>query len=668
MVADLRRPSHTGGTMAMRPAALRAVLVVLLLSGFAAGDDDAPQRKLRLWKDASGSFQVRARLLERVDDAVRLEKADGKEITVPLAKLSQADRDYLDKLAAEAKAAAELGVAPPPERQGLRRRKPSESAGDVRPLPGDGPVVDPASARVEGRFDPDPADPAPVADTGSVSVCPTDAYDKVSMPKPVDAACRRLLVSVGRHVITEPNAARGRIFLVDWTERRAEMVWEVPKKLELIDYDPDSGRSVHVEGMDGLGHGGELVVAEGMASGEGKVLFRRTLPGAGKPGFQPTVSWGRLVSASHLLAILDNHLVLWDLPAARVVWRVEATMTGAPPAVSPTGAATAIALDNGVAVLETATGKVLRRFDEPRARPVVAFDPTGTKLAMCEDNRFRVWDLVADTIVAEGVTTEHLGNSKLVWVGPRTFLASFGQAIDTELGMAVWQYALPQGDPLSAAGRVWYAGGSLGCEVTALEIPHLPVGYVVGAILAGGEGSLVMGPGSAVSIAVDNRLGPAVPIDEAAIRRGIAEACGKAGWTVQEAAPVVLVARLERGAVQQLKFRDQRAGGAITTASMQPFKADFEIRRGNELLWTRGTQNFPPFMLFLRDGESVQQAVTKLERPDPDFFSRLHLPPRIPRTDGPYQPGFSMLRDGKWSDSQRVKPAPASPLPGAPRR
>lgn len=646
----------------MRTAFSVVAFVGSFFAGFGLAADGAKEHETRLWKDVSGSFQVRARFLDATADKVRLQKADGREISVPLSKLSPADRDYVEKASHPPPAvdAAEAGT--PPARRGLRLREPSPSVGDLAPLPADGPTIDAAHAPVEGRFDPDPIDPSPAAETGVVSVCPTDAYDKVSAPKPVDAGCGKLLVSVGRHVITEPDAARGRIFLIDWRERRAEMVWEVPKKLELLDHDPDSGRSVHLEGMDGLGRGGELVVAEGIATGEGKVLFRRTLPGAGQPGFQPTVTWGRLVSSSHLLALFERHVVLWDLPAARVVWRLE-TGRDAPPAVSPTGLALAVSLPSGVAIVETATGKVLRRFEDSGADRAMAFDPSGSRLAMSEDNRFRVWDLAADVVVAEGIATEHLGAAKLTWVGPRTLLCGFGQAIDTELGMAVWNYALPAGDPVFAAGRVWYAGGSTACEVSALEIPHLPVGYVVGAILAGGEGSLVVGPGSVVSIAVDNRLGPSIAIDEAAIRDALAEACRTAGWVVKEGAPVGLVARLERGEVQELKFRDQRNADSISTASMRPFKAALEIRRGNDLLWTRETRNFPPFMLFLAKDETVQEAVTKYERPDPGFFSRLHLPPRIPRTDGPYQPGFSMLRDGKWSDSARVAPAASGPGP-----
>jgi len=43
----------------------------------------------------TGKFSVSARLLEIQGEIFRLEKADGKIISVPLAKLSQADQDYV---------------------------------------------------------------------------------------------------------------------------------------------------------------------------------------------------------------------------------------------------------------------------------------------------------------------------------------------------------------------------------------------------------------------------------------------------------------------------------------------------------------------------------------------------------------------------------------------
>ena len=57
----------------------------------AAADD-----KFRTWTDVSGTYQVEAELVEATGAAVKLKlKKDGKIVTVPLEKLSEADREFL---------------------------------------------------------------------------------------------------------------------------------------------------------------------------------------------------------------------------------------------------------------------------------------------------------------------------------------------------------------------------------------------------------------------------------------------------------------------------------------------------------------------------------------------------------------------------------------------
>ncbi|MBM3964976.1 MAG: hypothetical protein FJ308_07880 [Planctomycetes bacterium] len=55
-------------------------------------------RILRTWQDATGKFRVEAKLLEVTEESVKLEKSDGKQISVPLRKLSLDDLQYLDTL------------------------------------------------------------------------------------------------------------------------------------------------------------------------------------------------------------------------------------------------------------------------------------------------------------------------------------------------------------------------------------------------------------------------------------------------------------------------------------------------------------------------------------------------------------------------------------------
>ncbi len=60
----------------------------------------------RQWTDGTGVFTVEAELVEVSGDSVRLRKPDGQVVTVPLDRLSAADRDYLRSAGARGQAAA----------------------------------------------------------------------------------------------------------------------------------------------------------------------------------------------------------------------------------------------------------------------------------------------------------------------------------------------------------------------------------------------------------------------------------------------------------------------------------------------------------------------------------------------------------------------------------
>ena len=55
-----------------------------------------PSLAERIWTDATGRFKVKAKLLEHNSTELKLLTDAGKEVTLPLAKLSQEDRDFLE--------------------------------------------------------------------------------------------------------------------------------------------------------------------------------------------------------------------------------------------------------------------------------------------------------------------------------------------------------------------------------------------------------------------------------------------------------------------------------------------------------------------------------------------------------------------------------------------
>ncbi|MCA9125223.1 MAG: hypothetical protein KDB11_33840, partial [Planctomycetales bacterium] len=69
-------------------------LVFLLFVGVQVTQVDA-EEKLRTWTDASGKFRVEAAMIDQLDGKVRLRKANGEIVSVPVDRLSRQDQEHL---------------------------------------------------------------------------------------------------------------------------------------------------------------------------------------------------------------------------------------------------------------------------------------------------------------------------------------------------------------------------------------------------------------------------------------------------------------------------------------------------------------------------------------------------------------------------------------------
>ena len=109
--------------------------VVLLVAGalfFAAGPahlatcSAADQPRVRTWTDRTGEYQTEASLVDSQDGKVTLKKKDGTTIKIPLASLSDADREYVKHHTSgdhgASVPAAEVGPAAKPKQHGSSSR------------------------------------------------------------------------------------------------------------------------------------------------------------------------------------------------------------------------------------------------------------------------------------------------------------------------------------------------------------------------------------------------------------------------------------------------------------------------------------------------------------------------------------------------------------------
>lgn len=631
-----------------------ALLWSLVIS--TVGVATSQEASLRLWSDASGRFKVRASLQRQDATTVVLHTEDGRSIQVPIERLSQEDRDHLQSLRAPSDnpfaggtPIGEVASTAPAAPGSLDALPPSQSIADSLALPGTGNELDLESAGSSADFVPDPMPKPPRLPGKSVAITAVDAYDKVSSPVLMDPQSKLFAVSVGRNKSGSPEETRGRLFVVSLDSGQSQLVWDKPSAVRVLGHDQRSGRTLIVDQLDQFERGGELVMLEGVVAGSPKVLFRRALPGLGKPGFQPMVEWARLLSASHVAAIVDGALMIWDLPAAQLLYRIDKVKASEPPAFSGNLKYMAVPQSGKVVVVETATGQVVKATSTGSTLvPGVAFHPGGSMLAICASNQYMVWDCQTDRIVSEAVTTDHLGSWPLDWIGNKTFRSSLGSLVDVELGMPVWKYNIGAASkPLVIGNQLLTTTRLPLATLCSLPIPHETAEEGMERLMRAGDEAMLVRRGSEVSIAVEG----VSATDASKIEEALSAAATKAGWSVNRNAPIRLVAKIGRGETEELKYRGMLdASRKISVAKITPFTADLEIRDASNVLWKRSSTNHVPRMLRLQEGETVQDAVKRYEKPDPGFFARLNLPPRIPKPEVANQIGMSSMKDGQWMD------------------
>ncbi|MHB8972934.1 MAG: SHD1 domain-containing protein [Pirellulaceae bacterium] len=631
--------------------------------GVSQGVNDAsPPRadETRVWRDATGKFEVSAQLIGQADGVVKLKKADGKVIEVPASKLSPADQEYLQRRAAEVLAANPFAGGAPESQVAAAPAPVMKSPAPSSVVRGDLKVSSTPLELFRGELPQGLSDPDATIGKmrpGGFAVEATDAYDQLSTPVVLDYVSGKVALSIGRHVINKPQEARGRIFVGTLPQGPVNMVFEIPEGIILLDHHRGSDRSAMVSGFDGLGRGGELVILEGLGSSKPREIYRRVLPGIDTPGFKPKIEWARILDSEHIAVVVNDRLSVWEITSGEVAYSVDKISSQQLPSLSPGGRLLAIPNGSGVTVINALDGQSLGHIpsDGPVA-PSVSFHPDGKRLALCSDNRLVVFDLQSGQPEQEVTLAGLVAGAPLGWVGEHLLLSQDGSLIDTEMGMVVWHYTIGGNrNGVGLSGALLVFTGSPKGVLASLPVPHAAANQSITRLQKAGDKVFLVCPGS--TVALDAQVAPGV--DRKEVLEALRTAVERTGWKVADRAPTVVVAKVGRGAPQQLSFTSGMGVQVnpdpknVTQATLTPFTADLEIKRGDSVVWTRKTENRVPPLLFLREGESIQQAVSKFERPDASFFENVNIPPRIPLADVSQSIGLSSLEGIQWRDPFR---------------
>lgn len=650
-----------------RSSLLRVAVAVSCFCGFLSLGVSADEA-YRSWSDKSGKFEVQAKLVRQDDSSAKLLKKDGRVITVPIRVLSEADQEYLKQaLSPEVDPFAGGALMGDPAdgsaESGSSSRGPAADDGQYEGLElitGNANPTELQAGRKQLQIDLDAPVSAMSADPGTVVTdfhqCAIpledlDAYARCSNPFLLDPSGPVFAVSTHRNANASGPANFGRIYLVDATRRGPEVALDISETLMLMDHHVGSGRSVAVMGVESPSdRGGDLVLLAKLASGEPAAVARWRLPEWDKPGFKPKVEFARLIDAERAVVQVNSSVYLWNLKTGETEFSIERIQAGSKIEVSGGGKYLAIPHNGGKGcrIVDLDAGEFLGAISFPSLlTPEVKFSPDGSLLAMVGGSQFMTWDLANATVLHEGTISSPMGKF-YGWVGDKYLLAQLGGLVDLDLGMTIWSYGFPSGNqvlplPGGAAAVDKHKFGTLLC----MPAPHGPVAAVAKQLDAGDSKLMLMKPGSSVSLKIDSVSG----VDVAEIEQGLRTAVERAGWIVAKRAAVTVTAKIERAEKQTLHFRTLGASFRETeSVSMRPYTASIQVTSDGNMVWSRRSTNMVPSLVRLEKGESLKKAVKRYEKPDPGYFSRLTIPPRLLRPEIGKKVGRSRIQNGQWID------------------
>ena len=652
-----------------------SLLVCLIIAvGASSHAQTTTSSATRTWSDASGRFNIEAKLVDHDDQNVRLLKADGKVVTVPLNVLSEDDQKHLKELKTEAENPFAGGVpmesesgSPPMQSPGVQSHtmqgKPSgslepnqqllQSDASVTELPANGEEI---FLKIDSELPSLQADPPMLDEIDfrqmSWPLGPMDAYVKISHPVCIEPSQGLFAASSNRVSNASSDAHFGRIHFFGPGSKRSKIAMELSETVRLEDHFIPADRTLITLGVgSNTERGGDLVLMSGLSKGDPQPLVRWHLPNHDKPGFKPKVEFARLVSATTAIVKVNDSVYHWDLAKGQCKWRIGRVRSGADIKISGGGKYLAVPDSRSVRIVDINAGELLGSIPFPSSlTPSVAFSPNGQLIALVAGNQYVVWDFIEAYVDSE-MTIGTSAGKFYGWIGNDYLLTQLGGLVDPKLRLSLWSYGLPSGgESLTLPkGIVTVSKDHKMSLASAMTVPH-PGALAAAKKLEGGDEKLMaVRPGTVVALKVD---APG-EVDKGQMMEGLKKAVENVGWKVDDGASITVTAKIERGVKEEYHFRSlgvARLRTPTKTVSIKPYKASVRIAQGSTELWTVRTSKMVPYVVHLDRGQTIEAKMKEYEKPDPDYFRRLTLPSRILKADISKNVGRSRIKNGAWYD------------------
>jgi hypothetical protein len=630
----------------------------------------------RTWTDRTGKFKVKAQFDGVVGDSVVLNKAGGKQVKVPIEKLSERDQQFVNKQRES------TGGSENPFGE-VNEIEDEVTVTDEEEVPSNavkGNLRDVKNVRpktfTKWTFKPNGKTEQLLTAAGSrdVEVQLSDIPESQKFFENVEGIYvssdgNRIIVARTKGAVAQKKPQY--LQLVDVARQRAGELVQLPEQTAILDAEPDQGLVMYRPEI--FGHGKNRLLTIARLDGEELTPIAEFEPYAHED-WAPSrdIESARFLSSDRVMTINPHGkaLTIWDIDQAKALLNIPVGISfSLKMAVSPDRSLLGVIMQDGIAIIDLTQGEHVatipttgRNFDQ------VEFRADNSRLAGLSGSGVTVWDLTDGEVRSEFGSNAMGGyRQNLAWAGE--FLLSQNQYLfDVERRILLWEYQGSSGSAESATmrnGRLYVIPKLEDGSDTMLVSAALPHRTAIEEAkrLPSPDELLVVKPGDEVQLIVD--IDPSVPMTEdfqkaiankqkaaqaepgaanvvflqpgAAIQDTVREllkaGIEKAGLKVVEKSDLVVKAVCKPQEQQTIKVNvDGRwpiREADVQERTITPHASYLEMTYKGEELWKCGFVAKPFMTIWMNQGENLDQALQRLTQPNLTIFTHAQFSPYV---------------------------------------
>lgn len=670
-----------------------------LAKGSAAKAKPAANAKPRTWTDKTGKFKIEAKFVELKDDQVTLERADGRTVSMALDKLSDEDQKAAKELA---KQTADEENPFEPKGKDANPFEPAKggAANDEKPTEADWSeaeqivVNDPGAwalkieaAAVSSKklstkaimLGKGGASKSTSGTTGKSKAkstgSPSSFFENFDSVIFNETRTEAFAVVVDKPP-GQPQTIK--IHRCDLTEGKSSEPLVLPATLKPVDID-SSGELLLARTDFFFGNKGiEGPTEVSLWQLDGKEIRHRITWNPNEPGnvHKQPPSLAKFVDSDHVLTLcFPSKLTLWDATKARAIYKMELTAgTSGAIAISPGHKYLAAPVNNGLYVFDALTGQTAGKVSgDPGPITALSFRPDGKQLAALSSQRLQIWDTETGDVYRDIYFSWPIHATKIDWVADGYVLVGGENLVDLERRIVLWQYQHDGGVVTNpnygvVGGVFWHGLTSRDRTERGLFRAVLPNDDAkkMAASLKPDQ-LLAVKPGAVISLRLSVSGAPA---DQERVSSSLKSRLKDLGMIVANDSKVTLEVSTETGQTRQIEYRKFGAFGATEKATVTEQISRLRLVEQGKTLWEAVAISGAPFLIHMKQGESLQDALAPYQKPNLGFFDTARIPQYIarPHEKGAY--GATSLTP-QGMQPATVRPPPKTPegqKPGQPNQ